>query len=169
VATVPSFTDGAVLHASDLQFLETPPQGGVYQATPQSFTTSTVTAVVWDTLWYDDDTTMWSSGSTLQLNTSGTWKFTVNVRWAVNTSGVRYLDLRKNSAGSGSGGVSLALDTRNATSPNLTAHGLTCTAPGLVAGDYVELFAFQSSGGNLAFLTGSIAGCASLAGQWIGA
>jgi len=169
MATVPSFTDGGVLHASDLQFLETPPQGGVYQASAQTFTTAVVAAITWDTSWYDDDPTMWSSGSILQLNTPGTWKFSLNVRWTLNGTGVRYLDLRKNSAGSSSGGVSLALDTRNATNPNLTAHGLSVTVPGFVAGDYVEAFAYQSSGGNLAFTSGSIAGYANLSALWVGA
>jgi hypothetical protein len=112
---------------------------------------------------------MWSSGSILQLNTPGTWKFSLNVRWTLNGTGVRYLDLRKNSAGSSSGGVSLALDTRNATNPNLTAHGLSVTVPGFEAGDYVEAFAYQSSGGNLAFTSGSIAGYANLSALWVGA
>lgn len=168
MATVPSFTDGGVLHASDLAFMTDKPAGGVYQLTPQTFTTSTVTVITWDHIWSDNDPTMWSSGSHLALNTPGKWRFTLSVRWAVNGTGVRYIELRKNSAGSSAGGNSLMLDTRNATSPNLSAHGFTIEVPGFIAGDYVEAFAYQSSGGNLAFQTGSIAGAANLSATWCG-
>ncbi len=170
MATVPSFSDGGILHAADLNFLETPPQGGVNQATPQAaLATGVTTVVTWDTLAFDTDTVMWSSGSRLQLNTGGKWLFTASLRWASNATGYRFIDLRKNAAGSGAGGSSIANDTRPAVSGNITAQVLSIEWPGFIAGDYVELFGFQTSGGSLAFAAGAVWGAVVLTARWMGA
>lgn len=169
MATIPTWVDGTVLHASTLNYLLNTPKGGVNQATPQAaLTTSVTTVVTWDTLAADTDPTMWTSGSRLTLNTPGTWLFTVNLRWTSNATGYRFADLRKNAAGSGAGGSSVGAIVVPAVNGNATVLSLAIEWPGFIAGDYVELFAFQNSGGNLAFNSGALYGCAVLFASWQG-
>jgi hypothetical protein len=169
VATVPTFPPGDALQQSDLLFLLDQPGGGVYQATPQAALTSSVTTVItWDTLWWQNDPTVWASGSRLTVNTPGRYLIVANLRWTSNSTGYRFIDIRKNAGGSGSGGSAVSTDVRPAVNGNATTHSASVILPGLVAGDYLELFGFQSSGGGLQFNTGSLWGCASLSVQRVG-
>lgn len=169
MATVPTFADGGVLHAQDLSFLGDQPGGGAYRAAVPSIATSSTTVITWDTLWFDRDPTMWASGTQLTINTPGTFLIKANVRWAANANGYRFLDVRKNSAGSGAGGTDLFADTRPAATGTGTIQSISDEIPGFVAGDYIEVFVAQSSGGPLSLSAGSIAGCVSLSVRRTGA
>jgi len=168
VATVPSFQPGTALQQSDLLFLLTPPQGFVYQQTAQTFTTGVGAAVLWDTLGYDTDPTMWSSGTRLTLNTPGKWLIISSVVWVANATGPRQLDLRKNAGGSPTGGSRLVIDIRQATSSGAVSNTCAVMQSGFVAGDYIEAFASQTSGGNLNTLSTAGVGAVGLWARWIG-
>jgi len=72
-----------------------------------------------------------------------------------NTSGAggRQINIRKNAAGSNSGGTSVAV----AGVPAMTSNNTTINACGLVPladADYIEMFGYQSSGGALSIVAG---------------
>lgn len=69
--------------------------------------------------------------------------------FASNATGVRGIQVRLNAAGSAAGGVPLF--TSHVVPPTGVSTFISdLRAVGLTAGDYVELFLFQSSGGSLA-------------------
>ena len=176
MATVPPFTPGDALQQTDLQFLLTPPQSFTYQATPQAALANNVsTAVTWDTgagagISYDTDPTSWAAGSPTRvtLNTSGKWLFLVRMLWVANATSMRQIDLRKNSGGSGTGGTRIGIDIHQASASGSTTNGIAVEFPGLVAGDYVEVFALQVSGGALAFLSSNFPGAVGITATWQG-
>lgn len=173
MATIPTFQDGGVLHGSDLAFLETPPQCGVYQITAQTFAVSGTSYLMsWDTLGYDTDATMWTAGvpSHITFNTPGKWRVKAQLMWLANTTGIRQVDIRKNSAASPTGGARVGLGFMQASS---TASQVTvCQAEvmlyGIVAGDYIEIFGSQTSGGSLA-LYNNYTGALAVWCKWEGA
>lgn len=79
---------------------------------------------------------------------TGRYWFGCCIRWASDSSGYRGLQARLNSAGSGSGGTELAQVSQPPVNGTYTQQSLTSYYT-LTAGDYVEFFGFQSSGGAL--------------------
>lgn len=173
MATVPTFTDGAVLHASSLNYLLNPPASFTYAASAQTLTTGVSTVLNWDTgegtgSSYDTDPVMWtvSAPSRITFNTPGKWRVTVNVLWVANATGNRQIDLRKNAGGSGAAGTRLLVDIIAAPSAGSATNNFTVVIPGIVAGDYIEAFGSQGSGGNLATLATNHVGAVGIWCRW---
>lgn len=118
-------------------------------STTQSLTTATMTPVVCDT---DDDDgqamhSTSSNTSRIVAPANGFYIGTATVSFASNATGVRILTLRKNSGGVGTAGTQLGYVELSAAS---AIHYMQVT--GLIylgATDYLELFAYQNSGGAL--------------------
>jgi hypothetical protein len=171
LATPPSFNDGGVLHAADLSFLESGPQCAVYQSTPQAaLATATATLITFDTGLFDLDPTMWVIGtpSHIQFNTAGKWLVVASLRWATNATGYRVANIRKNSGGSASGGTYVGSDQRTAITGGSTSNLAIAVLTGINAGDYVEVFGQQASGGALALDSAGFVGAVGVYAKWLG-
>lgn len=139
------------LTAAALSFLLSPPRCGVYQTAAGTFTTSgTFYAVGFDTEAYDTDSMHSTSSNTSRLTatTSGLYTVLAQIAFASNATGIRSVDVRKNAAGNPASGTLLLSERATAVS------GVVTTVPvafdvQLAAGDYIELFGAQTSGGSL--------------------
>lgn len=115
----------------------------------QSLTSATMTAITMDT----DDSDAYAMHST-SSNTSrilapaaGIYLGTATVNFASNATGVRILTLRKNSGGVGTAGTQLGYIELSAAT---AIHYMQVTGIiQMAATDYLELFAYQNSGGAL--------------------
>lgn len=124
------------------------------QASAQTFTTSTPAFVTWDTKVTDRDSG-WSSGSNTRYTaqTPGYYLAAANVCFASNSSGARIANFQV-TTGSGNplGAGVTTLFCRPSVPGQSTATGvaLESLTPYMYAGDYLQVIAEQSSGGNLA-------------------
>lgn len=151
-------------------FYKEVPRVFVYQGTTGTTagTSGTAALVLWDTEQYDTDTMHSTSTNTSRLvaTTVGTYDVKVCVVWAANATGWRQVEIRKNAAGSSSGGTAIAQFRVPATA---TLAGLvfgSVDAP-LAATDYLECFVTQTSGGSLATTVGQSFTWASM--RWVAA
>lgn len=147
--------------------LYSPPQCEAHRVATLAVTSGTTVLVPLEDERFDQD---WGAGSTgtfhsLVTNTSrivipydGIYEFDVFWQWS-GTPGVgnAIMNLRLNSAGSSSGGTSVRQIVHG--SDRAGAYRLRRA---VVAGDYVELFANQSSGGSL-----SVSGGAGVTGVYV--
>lgn len=108
----------------------------------QTATTGVNLTLTWDTESYDTDSYHSTSSNTSRITVpfSGKYLFFCDVLWDTNTTGRRIAFFQKN----GSVATS-SVDTRGAVS---STEQVIATVLDLVAGDYVELIAFQDSGAN---------------------
>ena len=81
----------------------------------------------------------------------GIYRGTVGVAFAVSGTGNRGARVRKNAAGLVGGGTEVCIDTRPSFA-GLSFHMVVPFQVQLNAGDYIEPFYYQSSGGNLAYI-----------------
>lgn len=87
----------------------------------------------------------------------GTYQINAQCSFDANGTGQRYFLIRKNAGGSAVGGTLMLVETQGAT-PSPTSSAISgADSIELVEGDYIEMFAYQNSGGNLDVL-GSEAG-----------
>lgn len=140
-----------------IDFLLDPPRVKAYQGTtPTTAATSgTAQLILWDTEQYDTDSMHSTSVNTSRLTivTGGMYDIKTSLYCVANATGWRQIEVRKNSGGSAVGGTQLA-QFRAATSPTSSAWvGGDLDEP-LVAGDYIECFFTQTSGGSLASVVG---------------
>lgn len=77
----------------------------------------------------------------------GIWEVTYKVKFAGNSSGVRFAFLRKNNTGDVNNIPGSTIGTEAPPSTNFITNGVVPVA--LVAGDYLELMIYQNSGGSL--------------------
>lgn len=149
-----------------VNFLLNPPRcSASQQSSVQTLTTATWAAITFDTEDYDTDTmhNNTTNPSRFTANTAGLYELRGYIFYSSNATGVRYAQLRKNAAGSSTGGTELLTEIFNAVGTSTSTRG-----PGaskevyLAAGDYVELFGYQNSGASLALLAGS-----SLSARWV--
>ena len=166
IPVVPTFPAGLPATGAAMQELCTAltwcfsgrPVAEFQQASAQTISTSTTTAVTWDTKITDRDSG-WSSGSNTRYTskTPGIYDVTASVPYASNSTGYRQTWFRvttgsNNPAGAGvttQFGVASYFAAGNA---GACARFLT---PYLYVSDYVEVLTWQTSGGNLAL---SVAG-----------
>lgn len=163
IPTIPSFSAGAVLTAAQMNnvkavsdFWALTPRCSVYQSAPQSIPNSTVTAIAFDVEVYDivqsgdspshDNTT---NNTRVYIRTTGKYEISGQVYYASNATGVRLADIRLNAAGSGAGGTRLVLNQNSPLSGVGTPVACVPIEASLTAGDYVEIFGQQTSGGAL--------------------
>ncbi len=138
--------------------LQTPPAASLYRSTAQSLANATITAILFDAEEEDTD-----NGHSTSTNTSryiaaraGLYLVSGNVNFAANGTGLRWVAVAKNGAEVRAG---------SATTPGTTnAVGSRIVTPvkvvRLAVNDYVELQAWQDSGGSLstAVASGASAG-----------
>jgi len=135
---------------ANLDWLGTPPSCRVTASSVANVTTSTWTLVAFDGETYDtavmhDNST---NNSRLVAPVAGKYQLTVSAAWALSASGTRALMVRKNSAGAFGSGTILSQSNVEGTGVP-TAYTLT-DSYSLAANDYIEVFRYQDSGGNLA-------------------
>lgn len=180
MATVPTFTtwvDEQVVTAADLNaqlrdagnFVLDPPRCTVYHSADRTLTTATWTLAIFDSEAQDTDTmhSTATNNSRLVATTAGRYFVTALVYFAGNATGGRGINFTKNGAG-----------TRTSLSTNVSdgfASGVANTNQlvsvafevNMAAGDYLEMFLYQSSGGNLAYIGG--ANCTRVSMRWVSA
>lgn len=144
---IPSFTNGAVVTQTDLQFLIDPPRCQVSQSaagTATSLPDATSTVVTFDTNVFDTDSmhSTASFTSRIVINTAGTWDIHAYCALPSATYTALNFNLRLNAGGSSSGGTSL----RNHPFGGGVQAGRLLLTRTFIAGDYVELFVSQTSG-----------------------
>lgn len=99
----------------------------------------------------------WSSNNSrlgAQTGQTGLYSINASVTFPTNATGVRRIQVRKNAAGSATGGTLIGTTHL----PTLTTSGAATTVmysrdAYLTAGDYVEVFVLQNSGGSLTTTT----------------
>lgn len=164
----PTFTAGQVVTAAQLNqmndvsaFWALTPRCYAYQATLQSLTHNTWAAVTCDGEVYDivqsGDTAahdLSTNNSRIYVRTSGKYELSGQVQVASNATGYRAAQIRLNAAGSGVGGTFLAASYQGAISGVSTSVNVISVEAPLNAGDYIELFGLQNSGGALNTVAG---------------
>lgn len=158
IPTVPTFTAGAVLTASDLNALGTainfwasPPRASITKSANQSIANNTLTLITWDVEVYDTDTMHdnVTNNSRLICKTAGYYAITGAVQFSTNGTGNRITQIRQNAAGSSTGGTLLYDLTYSANSGNATTVVIPGFTVALAVNDYIEAFGQQTSGGAL--------------------
>jgi hypothetical protein len=130
-----------------------PPAGGsafvgasAYKSANQTISNNTQTAITWSNEYFDTDafhsTVTNTSRFTIPSGKDGKYLFTATARFAANSTGIRSWTYYKNGSGA------MQPTAQNALSNGGSAMSAVY-ATSLVAGDYIELFCFQTSGGNL--------------------
>ena len=116
----------------------------VYDASNQSITTATETAMAQDSEMYDtggyhDNST---NNSRLTAPVTGYYNITGHIRFAGNATGLRWIGIRE--------GGATYIARQHAQEVEASAVSLSVSADYyLAAAEYVELIVYQSSGGNL--------------------
>jgi hypothetical protein len=134
-----------------INFLLSPPRVWAYRTALLTLTTATLTVVPMTAEVLDTDGMHSTVTNTSRVTavTAGQYMVLAGAQFAANATGYRHLQLRKNANGVAAGGTQLfeslvpAAPTGSHPVPPLVAF------VDLAATDYVELFARQSSGGNL--------------------
>lgn len=134
----------------NLDFLHSKDHASAYQSTNQALTTSTYEAITFDSEHFDSNTMHSTSTATsrVKCNSDGLYLVVFKVQFETNTTGVRRIQLRENAAASSTGGTARGIWN----GPGLTSEDTVIAGTRLLRlndTDYVELFAWQSSGGNL--------------------
>jgi hypothetical protein len=163
MATIPSaytWTVGELVTAAKMNaylrdavnFLLSPPYATLTHSTTQSFTTGTAAAVLFNSEVADTDNGHSTSSNTSRYTaqTAGMWKLDASTPWTSNGTGTRALSARTNGS-----------TDNNATS--MAAAAGTTAVPvsdrlNMSVGDYVEVVALQSSGGNLTIVNSAYGG-----------
>jgi hypothetical protein len=131
------------------------PRTKVMRSGAITYTTSTHTLIGWDAESEDQyamhDTA--SNNSRLIAQVDGRYRIRSQLSFASNTTGGRQGQIRKNAAGSAVGGSLIQHVGVQAAAGGHTSV-LLDTETDMLAGDYLEIFGWQSSGGNLGATTG---------------
>ena len=98
-----------------------------------------------------DNTT---NNSRVYFRTPGKYEINGQPQIALNSVGYRSVQVRLNAAGSGTGGTQLAVNTVDASSAALVSLPIPTVEYDVAAGDYVEMFVQQNSGGALNTIAG---------------
>jgi hypothetical protein len=150
-----------------LNFLMNPPRAQVNVGAAQNNTTTGVyQSILFDAEAVDTDGMhdLVTNNSRLTVQTPGKYLVTGQVIFAFSATGRRLARLVVNNTGAGAlGETEVATSTVAGSSTAVPVSGQELS---LVAGDFIELQAFQNSGGNLGYGTGIKT---FLRAQWIGA
>jgi hypothetical protein len=173
IPTIPTVTAGAVGAAADfnqlaacVNFWSLTPRCYVYQLAATTLTTGVYGLLGFDAEVFDvannydggsdspahDITT---DNSRIYVRTTGKYEISGQVQFASNPTGQRRAMVRKNAAGASGGGTGLGEFVDDASTSTETGLVIPLLEVPLTAGDYLEVFARQSSGGNLATNVGS--------------
>lgn len=139
-----------------LDYLLNPPGVMAYRTVAGSVATATWSnAIGLDLEDYDrdgmhDNTT---SNSRIVFQTAGRYRITNRMTFASNATGMRAVECRLNAGGAYAGGTLMTRDTRAAVNGDTTV--VECNWSRFFnVGDYIEQFAYQTSGGALSYDTG---------------
>ena len=158
-----TFTSGQILTAAKMNDVATnitnirvPPMCRVFRAAAGTHTsTGNFQAIAFDTQSLDTEEpgdNMWVVGSATRITfkTAGVYQVGGIATFAINTTGVRAAVIRLN------GTTDIARhDQGSAPSSAINVGLLPHTIYSFAVNDYIELYAFQSSGGNLAYSVGT--------------
>lgn len=138
-----------------LNYLLAPPRAYAYKTADGALANTTWDAInlgaeAYDSQALHDNVT---SNSRLTAPESGLYNITAHLTFATNSGGVRGLDIRKNANAVQTGGTDLAL-VIIAGNGTTEARLIATVDVQLVAGDYCEVFAYQSSGAPLNVIGG---------------
>jgi hypothetical protein len=165
----PTITAGQVLTAAQVNqiiavpsFWANPPQCYAYNSTATTCATSTYTPLPLQSEVFDvvqsgdspshDNTT---ANTRIYFRTAGKYQISGQVNFVVNATGSRQVDVRLNAAGSPAGGTRVNFSSQVALSGVATSVPLPVVPIVAAVGDYIEMFGWQNSGGNLDTLPGS--------------
>jgi hypothetical protein len=174
VPIAPTFTAGQKLTAANLNkmgsvlsYLSTPPQCSAYQSATQSPANAAWTVVTLDAELFDvannydggSDSPMHdnvTNNSRIYVRTTGKYELSGQVAFSSNATNARQASIRVNS----NSDTTLATGYEAIGGKQSAVSGIATSVPmppvviPLSAGDYIELFAWQNSGGALALITG---------------
>lgn len=170
IPTIPTFSAGAVLTAAQLNavkdavdFWALPPQCFAYRSAALTITTSNVWQIIpfdaeifdivqsGDSPMHDNST----NNSRVYIRTSGKYEVSGACEFFTDPDGPRTAKINVNSGGSESGGTMIATQTQDSTgATTITSVGIPAVTVPLNAGDYVEMFVRQISGGSLGVTPG---------------
>lgn len=170
VPTPPTFVAGAVLTAANLNqlrdvlnFTMTSPRCSAYQGTTATTlgTSGTVYPIGLDAELFDvvqsGDTPMHdtaTNNSRIVARTAGKYRIGGQIAYVSNATGIRALNIRLNAAGNpASGTLIYSMQVQTLSSGTAVVAGEPFLYP-LAAGDYIEMFGQQTSGGSLATSVG---------------
>jgi len=122
-----------------------------YGTTNQSISHFTTTLVTWDSEFFDTDSMHSTSSNTSRLTIpagkTGYWQITASLGYDANANGVRQVNFSKNGSY-----VNAEQVQATATYGNIVGYSNIMY---LTAGDYIEVSAFQSTGGSLNLIKSS--------------
>jgi hypothetical protein len=141
-----------------MNFMLAPPRVSAYRSANQTLTTSTWAVVPFDAEEYDPAAMHSTASNTSRLIAVETGIYTVSLFmiFGASATGQRNWEVRKNAAGSQASGTLLRAAASDSTSSSLGLRMFRTFDVPLNSGDYIELFAWQSSGGNLILQGGGI-------------
>jgi hypothetical protein len=133
----------------DLEYLIDPPACSVFNSTTQSTTTSTWTTLTADSENFDNNAmhSTVSNTSRITIQTAGRYLFFARNDWASNTAGSRVMRYKIN--GTDPGATLQQLMAIPATTTGINTQLAATWTLVLAAADYVEVEAWQNTGGNL--------------------
>lgn len=152
-----------------LSWLLNPPRATVYRSSGQSFSSGSVALVNWTTELVDTDT-MWASGhpSRLVFQTAGRFLVEALAHFNGFASGAGYLSLGVNTAGAPPSGASKLQELTLPTAGTGFYLSLPLTFTYTFnAGDYIEMFLNQTSGGAVTAFPGGAYFDGHLGASWV--
>lgn len=123
----------------------------VYKSAVQSIPNNTGTAITFD-LEEDDDTGMHdtvTNNTRLSATSPGKYIACALADFVPNATGLRYIEVKKNAAGAIASGTNIGYATMPVNSAAVDTDLVIARRVNMVTGDYLEMFAVQTSGGSL--------------------
>ena len=168
IPTAPTFTAGSTLAAADLNelrdaidFWALTPRTYAWQSAAQSTTSGAAALIALQSEVYDivqsGDTAshdLVTDNSRLYVRTTGKYEINGQVQFATNATGVRTAQIRLNAAGAVGGGSLLVTAQQSPLTGASTSVTMPSIEVALTAGDYIEMFGTQTSGGALNTVVG---------------
>jgi hypothetical protein len=151
-----------------VNFLISPPRVKVYKTANQSIATSSWACLTWNAEAFDTDTMHdnATANSRITFTTAGTYQIIYNAFWANNDTGLRNHTIEKNGTTTQNSGTTIIEPF--AISPVAASHsGASISVlASFVAGDWIQAFVWQNSGGALN-LSGGSESHASFSARWV--
>lgn len=148
---IPVFSVGGQLHAADLNFLLAPPRAILRQTAVQSLANTTWTVVSLDTQDEASDcTTTTGAAAKVTINTAGLYHVSFDMGFSSSAAGERFTSITKNGNSPAATAANALLLSSQA--GGFAGAGTLASGAGLlrfVAGDFLQLYAYQSTGGVL--------------------
>lgn len=169
IPTQAAFVAGAKLTAAQLNqmravddFWALTPRCSAHQSAVQSIPNNVYTVLTFDAEVYDivqsgdsPSHDLVTNNSRLVIRTTGKYEITGQYQAATNVTGYRAAQVRLNAAGNPAAGTLLTVNQQSPVTGASTSVPLVPVEVALTAGDYIEMFAIQNSGGALNTVPGA--------------